>query len=154
MMVKQKKGQAASSRLEAWALNATKHIGSTWSIAIHSFLFVAIFSLHFFGFTVNDILLILTTAVSLEAIYLSLFIQMTVNRHAESLVEVEEDIDEIQDDIEEISEDIEQIQVTEGEEDKSFDQIEGDLQKLLRDIETLRHLHVKENNGHRGSSSS
>jgi hypothetical protein len=41
------------------------------------------------------VLLVLTTLVSLEAIYLSIFIQMAVNRTAQSIKEVEEDFEEI-----------------------------------------------------------
>lgn len=66
------------------------------------------------AFTTNigfdKILLILTTLVSLEAIYLSIFIQMTVNKHSEELEEVSEDIEEIQEDVDEIQENIEDIQ--------------------------------------------
>ena len=68
------------------------------------------FFLRFEGFSSSDILLILTTIVSLEAIYLSIFIQMTVNRHAQELEEVSEDIEEIQENVEEIQEDVEEIQ--------------------------------------------
>lgn len=93
------------------------------------------------------VLLVLTTAVSLEAIYLAIFIQMTVNRNTASLAEVEEDIDEIQEDIDEIQEDIDEI---EEEEDKdeirkqkqtvTLDQITANLQKLAKDIETLKQI--------------
>lgn len=58
----------------------------------------------------DKVLLILTTAVSLEAIYLSIFIQMTVNRTTKSLAGVEKDIDNIQEDVEDLGEDVEDIQ--------------------------------------------
>jgi peptidoglycan hydrolase CwlO-like protein len=67
-------------------------------------------SLRFFGVSSSDVLLILTTIVSLEAIYLSIFIQMTVNQHAEELEEVSEDIEEIQEDVDEIQKDVDEIQ--------------------------------------------
>lgn len=66
--------------------------------------------LRFAGISSEDVLLILTTVVSLEAIYLSIFIQMTVNQHAAELEEVSEDIEEIQKDVDEIQEDVEDIQ--------------------------------------------
>ena len=44
--------------------------------------------------TFDRMLLVLTTIVSLEAIYLSIFIQMTINFQQQSLEEVEQDIDE------------------------------------------------------------
>jgi cell division protein FtsL len=59
--------------------------------------------------TIDKILLILTTAVSLEAIYLAIFIQMTVNRNTQSIEDIEEDIEDIQEDVEELSEDVEDI---------------------------------------------
>ena len=66
--------------------------------------------MRFFNVSASDILLILTTIVSLEAIYLSIFIQITVNRQSAELEEVSEDIEEIQEDVEEIQEDVEEIQ--------------------------------------------
>ncbi len=71
-------------------------MGTSNSIIIHTLLFAGIFLLKFVGLSVEQIMLILTTIVSLEAIYLSLFIQMTVNKHSENLQDVGQDIDEIQ----------------------------------------------------------
>lgn len=113
----------------------------------------------FVGVPWNDILLVLTTIVSLEAIYLAIFIQISVNRNTQSLLEVEEDIDEIQEDIDEIQEDVDEIQEDVGEIQEEVDEIaeetsdeEGDianekalqeiqetLKKLLSDFESLRH---------------
>ncbi|HBY74527.1 TPA: hypothetical protein DEG21_01265 [Patescibacteria group bacterium] len=73
-------------------------------------------------------LLILTTVVSLEAIYLAIFIQMTVNRNTLSLKAVEEDIDEIQEDIDEIQEDIDEIQ-------EDVDEIQEDVDEITEDNE-------------------
>ena len=99
-----------NKKFENFSKKVTRWIGSPQSIIVHTVFFVVIFSLHFFGFSSSDILLILTTIVSLEAIYLSIFIQMTVNKHAEELEEVSEDIEEIQEDVDEIQEDVEDIQ--------------------------------------------
>jgi low affinity Fe/Cu permease len=70
----------------------TNALGSTISVIAHSALFVAIFGLWVFGVGFDEILLILTTAVSLEAIYLSIFIQRSTNRQA---VRIESAVDEI-----------------------------------------------------------
>lgn len=79
-------------------------IGSLSSLFLHTVAFIVAFALGIFHiFAWNDILLILTTAVSLEAIYLAIFIQMSVNQNSESLREVEEDVDEIQKDIDALS---------------------------------------------------
>ena len=71
--------------------------------------------MRFFGVSSADILLLLTTIVSLEAIYLAIFIQMTVNRHSEELEEVSEDIEEIQEDVGEIQKDVDEIQENVGD---------------------------------------
>src|SRR6185503_19038880 len=86
-------------KFEHFSRKLTQWIGSPQSIAVHTVFFIGIFSLRFWGVASSDILLILTTIVSLEAIYLSIFIQMTVNKHAEELEEVSEDIEEIQKDV-------------------------------------------------------
>lgn len=108
----------------------TSWIGSPSSIILHTIFFIGMFSLHFFGISSNTILLVLTTIVSLEAIYLAIFIQMTVNRHGDELVEVSEDIEEIQEDVEEIQEDVEGIE-------KDVDAIQEDVGELQEDIEEI-----------------
>ncbi len=70
----------------------TDMLGSTASVIAHSLLFVAIFALHWLGVGIDEILLILTTAVSLEAIYLSIFIQRSTNRQG---ARIESAVDEI-----------------------------------------------------------
>lgn len=86
-------------------------IGSTASLVFHTVLFLVSFILPVFkiiGF--EEMLLVLTTIVSLEAIYLSIFIQMSVNKSNKHIEVIKEDIDEIQEDIDEIQEDIDEIQ--------------------------------------------
>ena len=84
--------------LEKISFKLTDWVGTPLSLIFHSLLFFGIFFLRYLGLTRDQILLILTTAVSLEAIYLSIFIQMSVNRATQSLEEVEEDIEDIQED--------------------------------------------------------
>jgi uncharacterized membrane protein len=83
-------------------------IGTPASLVVHTLLFAAAFALRFLGLSTSDTLLVLTTAVSLEAIYLSIFIQMAVNRQADeqrktreqlttSLHEIQETIEEAND---------------------------------------------------------
>ncbi len=76
------------------AIRATRWIGSTSSLVIHTGLFLASFLFYFLGFEFSKILLVVTTIVSLEAIYLSIFIQMSVNRQAHHLHEVAQDVGE------------------------------------------------------------
>lgn len=134
MMIKPVKNP---TKFEALAVKATRWIGTPSSLAIHTILFGGAFLLAFFGADIEKILIVLTTIVSLEAIYLAIFIQMSVNRSMESLQEVEEDIEEIQEDIDEIQEDVGEIQedVDEIQEDSEEDE-KGD--KVVR--ETLSHI--------------
>ena len=94
-------------------------------------LFIGIFSLRFFGFSIDNILLLLTTAVSLEAIYLAIFIQMAVNRTSASLASVEEDIDDIQEDVDSLETNIKEISEDYLEDDAE----EVDVVKVLQDMQ-------------------
>ncbi len=112
----------------------TKGVGSPVSLVIHTILFIGCFSLVLFEVAAFEtVLLVLTTLVSLEAIYLALFIQMTVNRASESLEAVEEDIDEIQEDIAGIEKDVDEIQEDVAEIEKDIDVIEKDLDEIEED---------------------
>lgn len=127
----------------------TRVVGSTASVVLHTVFFAVCFMLPFFGIPIDRVLLVLTTVVSLEAIYLALFIQMSVNRTAQSLEEVEEDIEEIQEEIDEIDEDLEELAEDleeDDEQDKARDKqadaalasIQKDIAQILIDIENLK----------------
>jgi len=111
------------STLEKISLAATAWMGTPQSLIVHTILFGAIFFLYLFGVSFDQILLVLTTAVSLEAIYLSLFIQMTVNRTTKSLEDVQEDVEDIQEDFEDIQEDVEGLEENVEEISQGFDKI-------------------------------
>lgn len=120
----------------------TASTGSYPSIILHTLMFAGFLISPLFGvMEVDQALLILTTVVSLEAIYLALFIQMSVNRNTESLESVEEDISEIQEDVEdiseeveEISEDLEEIQEDVEEISESQEEIEKEVQELGEEV--------------------
>ncbi len=151
-MVARSRKEKALNELEKLSVRITNSIGTPTSVLIHTALFGGSLSLIFFGFSIEQVLLILTTWVSLEAIYLSIFIQMTVNRNTRSLEEVEEDIEEIQedvegleDDVEEISEEIDDIAAEDVKDDMKEEEakitlknIEDDLDKLMTDIASLK----------------
>lgn len=141
-----------ANRLIAW-------VGSPSSIIVHTILFIAAFVFVWLGVQLNTVLLVLTTAVSLEAIYLALFIQMSVNKNTQSLADVEEDIediaedvegiekdiDEIEKDIDEMQEDVEEMEKDAEEDDlhdaatmKTLEQIQKDMARLMTDIQTLK----------------
>lgn len=153
--------------IEKTAFAITRWVGSPASIVWHSIVFAASFALAFFDVISFDrMLLILTTIVSLEAIYLAIFIQMTINYQQEDIAEVQEDLEEIsedvgeiqedmgelQEDVEEISEDVEEMAEEEDtaeaaeerrkvEQRQTLEEIQGDLRKLLEDIERLKSNH-------------
>lgn len=113
-------------------------IGSVGSLLVHSIAFASFFLLAFFEIlSWETMLLVLTTLVSLEAIYLAIFIQITVNRHTQSLKEVEEDIDEIQEDVEGLGEDMEGIQEDIEEISEDIEEISEDIDEIQEDVEEL-----------------
>ncbi|MDO8660045.1 MAG: hypothetical protein Q7K54_05635 [Candidatus Parcubacteria bacterium] len=98
-------------KFENFSRKLTRWIGSPTSVIVHTVFFSGIFVLGFSGVVSPDYVFALTTNIlSIEAIYLSIFIQMTVNKHAEELEEVSEDIEEIQEDVDEIQKDVDEIQ--------------------------------------------
>lgn len=107
----------------------TASIGSLTSLTLHTVVFCGAFAVAIFGIASwETVLLVLTTLVSLEAIYLAIFIQMTVNRNTAQLQEVEEDIDEIQEDVEELSEDVDEIQ-------EDIEDIQEDVEEMSQEEE-------------------
>ena len=131
-----------------WDKKFTKFIGSKTSVILHTVVFVFMLTLPLFGVESNTVLLVLTTLVSLEAIYLAIFIQMTVNENTASLHEVEEDIEEIQENVDEIQQDVDEIStdIDEIQEDVSQDDIEENdldnirnlLNKILEEVDRLK----------------
>ncbi len=110
--------------IEKKAETLTKWVGSAASIIVHTIIFTLSFVAAIVGLISFDrMLLVLTTMVSLEAIYLAIFIQMTVNRQSDAIAEVEQDLDEIQEDLEEIGEDMEELQ-------EEMDDISEDIDEL------------------------
>ncbi|HBC45003.1 MAG: hypothetical protein UX08_C0012G0007 [Candidatus Collierbacteria bacterium GW2011_GWB1_45_35] len=125
------------STLDTISRKMTYYIGTSASIVIHTLLFIGIFALKLFKVPTEEILLVLTTAVSLEAIYLAIFIQMTVNRTTLSLAGVEEDIDDIQEDVDDIQEDVDSLEtnIKEISEDYIDDSGEISMVNVLKDME-------------------
>lgn len=111
-------------KLEDIAIYITQAVGSVWSLIIHTIIFITSFGLILFGIKIEFVLLVLTTILSLEAIYLSIFIQLSVNHQAKALAGVEKDINEIQEDVEEIQE--------------SHEEIQEDIEEIQKDVEEIQ----------------
>lgn len=104
-------------------------IGSIASLVVHTILFVSAFLLPVLNLVdLNKMLLVLTTILSLEAIYLAIFIQMSVNKSGAHLENLKEDIEDIQEDLEEISEDIDEIS-------EDIDEIQEDIEEINEEEE-------------------
>jgi peptidoglycan hydrolase CwlO-like protein len=151
---------AQKTKIQKAALGVTGWVGSLQSIVLHTIVFSASFIAVYVGAVSFDrMLLVLTTLVSLEAIYLAIFIQMTINIQQAALDEVEQDIDEIQGDIDEIQEDVDEIaedvdeiaedveeiieddkqdEAREQADHKTLEEIRGALGSLMQDIERLQ----------------
>lgn len=105
------------------------------SLIVHTVVFSGAFLVAAVGLAPWDsVLLVVTTLVSLEAIYLAIFIQMSVNRAQQSLAEVEADVAGIEEDIEEISEDIEGIEKDVAGIEEGIEEISEDIEGIEKDV--------------------
>lgn len=120
-----------TAALEKAAENITWWVGSIPSLIVHTVVFLVSFLLPVFGIIEFDkMLLVLTTVLSLEAIYLSIFIQLSVNKSHEHIEDLKEDVGEIQEDIEDIQEDLEEIS-------EDIEEISDDIEDIQEDIEEI-----------------
>ena len=138
-------------RLEHIANNATSWIGSIESLIIHTLVFLSAFIFIAFGVSLEKVLAVLTNLLSLEAIYLAIFIQMSVNQNTQRLNQVEtnigdiaedvdgieQHIDEIAENVEEIAEDVEGIEKEVTEIGDNVDEIAEDVEGIQEDVEGI-----------------
>lgn len=118
--------------MTAGAAKITQWIGSTNSVVFHTLIFLISFLLPYLGLVdLEKMLLILTTLVSLEAIYLSIFIQISLNMNSESIEIIQEDLQELGDDLDEIGDDLEELS-------EDIEEIGNDLEGLEEDIEDIQ----------------
>jgi low affinity Fe/Cu permease len=116
---------------------ATVWIGSTASIVIHTVIFLVSFLLVRFGISLDSVLLTLTTVVSLEAIYLAIFIQRSVNLQSQTLATEFDELEEA------ISEDIDETEAalmkdlddTEKQISDDIDESEAEISKDIDETE-------------------
>lgn len=131
------------SKVDHFALKSTSYIGSPASLILHTIFFIGIFLLGTVGVPFEQILLILTTIVSLEAIYLAIFIQISVNRQALQLQAVSEEVEEISEDVDEISRDIDEIQEEVGDLAEEVEEIGEDIEEDDREDDLIHQADVK-----------
>lgn len=129
-------GHKKFSPLEKTSFKLIRWVGTPYSVIFHTLLFIAIPALTLIGFDLRSVLLIFTTWLSVEAIYLAIFIQMTVNRNTESLEDVEEDIEDIQEDVS-----------VEEEAHKALIQIGQQMKTIQQELDVLKKSGVLKPNG-------
>jgi uncharacterized membrane protein len=114
----------------------TTWMGSTPSIIVHTVIFFSFLTSPLYSsISFDSVLLILTTIVSLEAIYLALFIQISINRQTKVIGEVSEDIEEIQEDVEEVHEHVEEVSKEVGELSEDIEEISSDVEEIQQDMD-------------------
>lgn len=137
--------------LEKFYLSIPEWFGSKLSVKIHTIIFIFSYCLIIIGFNPSSVFDVLTNVVSLEAIYLSLFILMSGNLQlkklhdvADGVRDIQEDVDEIQEDVKEIQEDVDEIQEDvkeiqdDDEDDEILCKIESNLNELIKEISALK----------------
>ncbi len=115
----------------------TQWIGSIASLVTHTVIFAFSFLLVLLGAPLDRVLLVLTTVVSLEAIYLAIFIQMTVNKNTADIDEIQEDVEDIAEDIEEMEKDVDEIQKDIDEIQEDVDEIQEDVDEIQEDVDEI-----------------
>ena len=125
--------------MEKGASNITKWVGSTTSVALHTILFIISFLLPVLRVvTFERMLLFLTTIVSLEAIYLSIFIQMSLNMNNQNIENIQDDIEELGEEIGEISEDIEELGEDIEELGEDIEELGEDIEEIQKDVDEMQ----------------
>ncbi len=88
-----------------------KWVGTTNSLIVHTLFFTLSFISHWiFNISFDLVLLILTTIVSLEAIYLAIFIQRSVNQQATRLTDVEDALDDVEESLDDVEESLDDVE--------------------------------------------
>ena len=126
--------------LERISFSIVKWIGTPYSILLHTLIFLAFPAAALLGFELRSVLLIFTTWLSVEAIYLAIFIQMSVNRNTESLEDVEEDIEDIQEEADE-----------EEEAHKVILHIGQQMKVIQHELDILKKSGLLKTNGHKSN---
>ena len=127
-----------TENLQLAAVKFTQWFGTLQSLFIHTIFFVLFFVLYLFGWTISEILLNLTLVVSLEAIYLSIFILMGVNLQNKNIEDMKENVDEMMENVEEIQEDMEELQEDVEEIQEDVEEIQEDMEEIQENVEDLQ----------------
>lgn len=132
--------------MEAIAKAVTQWIGTPQSIVAHTIFFTIMLLWCAFDPSRRDhILLVLTTIVSLEAIYQMLFLQLTVNLQGRELTQVKSAMEEVHETVEEMQETVGEVQETVGEVHETVEEMQetvGEVQETVGDIQQTQEEEV------------
>ena len=106
--------------LDKVAVDVTIWVGSVQSLIIHTIVFSSFFLLKLVGVSLDTILLALTTVVSLEAIYLAILIQMTVNKEGDATRELDKNLQHIHKELGHLGDHVEDLSETIEGKDESY----------------------------------
>ncbi len=112
------------------AYKVAQAAGTPLSILIHTLFFLTAFGFVLFGFDFDRVLLVVTTVVSLEAIYLSLFLQIAVNMQTKNINTQTKHIEDVKEEIEDIQENIE-------DQTKHIEDVKEEIEDIQENIEDL-----------------
>jgi len=113
-----------------------KWVGTTNSLVAHTLFFAFSFLSHWiFRLSLESVLLILTTVVSLEAIYLAIFIQRSVNQQSNRLEDVEDALDDVEESLDDVEESIDDVE--ESLSSKAHANLHKTNREISKSLETL-----------------
>ena len=121
--------------MEKFAQKVTHWLGTPASLAFHT--------VFFFGMLLwcildkkdrETLLLIFTLAVSLEAIYQMIFLQMTANKQGKELTEVKSTVAEVHESVETVQEAVETVQETVGEVQETMTEVQETVVDIHEDV--------------------
>lgn len=124
---------------EKISFKLAKWIGSPFSLVLHTTIFGGFLILSYFGMVTNSVLLFLTAAVCLEAIYLVINVAMIIRNNTSSLTDVQEKIAQMQQE----EEDAHKLLI-------NMLHLAHQMKTIQHDIDTLKKSGVRlSGNGHR-----
>ncbi len=122
-------------------------LGTIQSVVIHTFVFSGFYAAAILaGGTDGDhIISIFTNILSIEAIYLSIFIQLSVNRSNKNVEQIKEDVSELNENIDDIAEDVSELNENIDDIAEDVSEINENIDDIAEDVDELNDDEHNEN---------
>jgi methyl-accepting chemotaxis protein len=112
-------------------INVPTRLGTIQSVLFHTIFFIAFYTAAaVFSEQSDHIISLFTNILSIEAIYLSIFIQLSVNRNNDNVEQIREDVSEISENIDDIAEDVDEL-------NENVDDIAEDVSEMSENIDDI-----------------